>query len=925
MINESFKRAAFLLLFILLWTNVFSQSPKREMRSAWIATVWQLDWPKSTISVTGDEQQINAQKNLMTCILDSLVSANMNSICFQARSRCDAMYKSSYEPWSSDLVQTRGMDPGYDPLAFVVQEAHKRGLEVHVWINPYRFESVAGQWSGQPGDYNKDHPDWVLTHGGASILNPGLPEVRQRITDIINEIITKYDVDGIIFDDYFYLSGTTTEDADTYTKYNPEGLSLADWRRDNVNKMIAQVYGMIQTVKPQVKFGVSPAGIWDVNSSIAASYGLTLPSGIAGGYAYNSIYCDPVAWLKQGTVDYISPQIYWTTGSGSTDYNVLAPWWSYVAMHFGKHFYSSHSISALSAPALSASVRINDSIVPITGISSTEQSIIQENVLPQLRFGATEVGAQIDANRNADKSDAPGSIFYSASKLYKTNGFISYLKQNKFTDKALTPAINWKSTTTPGIVSNISLNGNVLSWSSKGGDMRYAVYAIPAFQVKNPAVFDSSEYLLGVSYTSSYTLKSTDDYSDKVFAVSSLDRYGNESSPVIMGQSALTAGVPALAYPADKSSIISPFTFKWDSISGSTSYILEVASDSAFSNLMCAREIYSNSFSTTNLMPFANGKTYYWRVKAKVLGSDTEFSAARKFDAVIFRINNPVDGTEGISLNPEISWSNAGAGASYQLQISTASSFQSNLMVYTADLKSDVYQLPAGILAGLNNYYLRVKTVIDGVETFTPVIHITTKAVVPDILTFSYPVSGSTVEGSQLNVKWNEEPRANDFRVELCSSNTFAPRSTKIKTINPFVYETYYDGLSTGTYYLRARCEYNAKNSSGAIVTNYTEWSDTIAVNYKLATDIENVYDESGNTYILYHGNERNLMFNLAIDSKVTVQLNSITGILLRKIWHGELKAGKHSLAIPVENLPSGVYLLVIENNGRKEVLRVLR
>lgn len=895
------------------------------MRSTWLATVYQLDWPKSKISTTGNIVEINAQKKLMITILDSLVSANMNAVCFQVRSRCDAMYKSSYEPWAEDLVATRGMDPGYDPLAFVIEEGHKRGIEVHAWVNPYRFESVAGQWKGLPGDYNTDHPDWVLTHGTAAILNPGLPEVRQRITDIIKEIVTNYDVDGILFDDYFYLSGTTTEDAVTYSKYNTTGLTLADWRRDNVNKMIAQVYNMIQGIKPQVRFGVAPAGIWDVSASIAASYGLTLPPGISGGYAYNSIYCDPVAWLQQGTVDYISPQIYWTTGSGSTDYNVLSPWWSDVALHFGKHFYSSHSISALTATSSASSVQINGVTLPSMGFSSMEQAISKENVPVQLRFGSAEVGLQIDANRNSDKNDAPGSIFYSTTKLYSTPGFVKYLKTNKFINKALTPAIHWKSLSTPKVVSNISLNGNTLTWTPSAENVRYAIYAIPISEINNPEVFNSSEYLLGVSYGANYSLNQSADFSNKTFAVATLDRYGKESSPVIMGQPATLAPTPVLTYPTDQTNVVSPFAFTWQAVPGAISYILEVAADPAFSDLICAREVYTNSIYTSNLKPLVNGKTYYFRVKAKVVGALSETSSVRSFVSSIFSIDYPVNASENETLTPKISWTNAGEGAVYQLEIATATTFLNDLIVYSATLNSNNFQVPSGVLVGLNTYYIRIKTQINGMETSTPIVHFTTKAETPDVPQISFPLSGSIVENSLLKVNWNEEPRAKNFRIELCSLESFSPRQTKIKQVDPFVYETTYDGLTSGTYYLRARAEYFQKNNSGSIVTSYTNWSDTIKVNFSLSTGLKDSYQNENLCYVISQETNKQLCVNLVLPSRITVTLKSIAGVYIADLWKGEMPAGLHSVDIPAEGLTSGVYLLVVEMDGKKKVFKILK
>ena len=334
------KKVSILIILFSIAFVALAQSPKREFRATWLATVWSLDWPKTAkISSTGNEKQIAAQKTEMIRILDSLYTANMNAVFFQVRSRCDAMYNSKFEPWSTDLVSVRGMDPGYDPLAFVVEEAHKRGIEVHAWMNPYRFESSIsqGSWSGQAGDYAESNPDWVLRVGDASILNPALPEVRQRITDIVDDIITKYDIDGIVFDDYFYLQGIKTEDIAEQEKYNTTGMPVADWRRDNVNRMIAQVYNKLQEKKPYLRFGVSPAGVYDAGQAVTDSYGVK-NTPITAGYAYNGIYCDPLAWLQEGTVDYISPQIYWTIDSNN-DYRRLSEWWSYIGHHFSRHFY----------------------------------------------------------------------------------------------------------------------------------------------------------------------------------------------------------------------------------------------------------------------------------------------------------------------------------------------------------------------------------------------------------------------------------------------------------------------------------------------------------------------------------------------------------------------------------------------------------
>lgn len=203
------KKHYLLLVFLYAFINMEAQPPKREMRATWIATVGGIDWPKTTGATS--------QKTEMLKMLDSIQTLNLNTVFFQVRSRCDAMYKSSYEPWSSDLKISRGTDPGYDPLAFVIEECHKRGLECHAWLNPYRYNKTGDGWTGAnnwPSNYEHTHPEWLLWYPDNVILDPAIPEVRLQITNIVKEITTNYDIDGIIFDDYFYpYGGTSNQDA----------------------------------------------------------------------------------------------------------------------------------------------------------------------------------------------------------------------------------------------------------------------------------------------------------------------------------------------------------------------------------------------------------------------------------------------------------------------------------------------------------------------------------------------------------------------------------------------------------------------------------------------------------------------------------------------------------------------------------------
>lgn len=550
------KKTIYLLSFLCLFSAAFAQSPKREMRAGWLATVYRIDWPTTAMSsVTAGN--IANQKAEFIAILDSVKAANMNAVFFQVRPEADAFYNSAYEPWSAHLGGTRGANPGYDPLAFAIEESHKRGIELHAWLNPYRFETSAKKYAGTTCDYKALHPEWILdyakytgttkTTDGITILDPGNPAVRKLIKNVVGDLLSKYDLDGIIFDDYFYAYAGTSTTLDSYSQglYKPSGMTLSNWRRDNVNKMVADVYDTIQAVNPAIIFGVSPFGIWTTQASIATAQGLTLPSGITGSNMYEQIYCDPVAWLQQGKVDYISPQLYWTTTSTGQDYKKLCPWWSDVANKFNKYFYSSMSVTDLastySAPPVKTGFpeRFIPSDLPelklytrnggvLTGITNAEKIASQTATFPD-----TEVGLEIDWNRTSTKNAAPGAVLYSIKNLQTKGKFTKYLREQKFTSPALTPAVNWKTHATLSSPTNIQLSGNLLRWNSSESNIRYTVYAVPTAEVGTPSAFTNVTNLLGVAYSTQFDLtKYTQLFATRTFAVGAMDRYGNEFPPV---------------------------------------------------------------------------------------------------------------------------------------------------------------------------------------------------------------------------------------------------------------------------------------------------------------------------------------------------------------------------------------------------------
>lgn len=499
------KRSALAAVLLAIAALPMSSGVKREVRSVWMATVWALDWPSSTSSTT-------AQKNEMVKYLDVLQKNNFNAVYFQVRTMSDAFYKSSYEPWSSYLTGTRGKDPGWDPLAFVVEECHKRGMECHAWVNPYRF-STGSNWSTAQDQALKS-AGMLLAYTKSdgkttTILNPGLESVRKRIVDVCKEIISNYDVDGLVFDDYFYPEGIpVTSSAGDYDLWQKSGASMTfgDWRRNNVNQMVADVYKMVQQQKPYVRFGISPAGAACTSAAVAAKHGIDRCP-VASDWQYDGIFSDPVAWLEAGTIDYISPQLYWKTNHKTNPFGPMTKWWSYVAKHFGRHHYASHSISFLN--------------------SSNTTSAWEE------------IGKQVQFSRDYTENEAPGAVFYSAAYVTgkKQSGFGEWLQVNKFQNKALTPAIDWKKSDLEKVqVSALNKRATVLSWAGVD-NVRYSVYAVP--ESVNVETLDSNipaEYLLGVSYKTTYTMPD-DKKSGYNYAVCVLDRYGNEYEPVYYGQS----------------------------------------------------------------------------------------------------------------------------------------------------------------------------------------------------------------------------------------------------------------------------------------------------------------------------------------------------------------------------------------------------
>lgn len=886
-------------------------TPSREMRSAWVATVWRLDWPQTVITETGNTTQINKQKEQMTTLLDSLALNNFNAINFQVRSRCDAMYKSSYEPWSTDLVGERGMDPGYDPLAYVVEECHKRGLECHAWINPYRYESVANQWDGTPQCYREEHPDWLIdvTNSSgttSSILNPGLPEVTQRICDIIKEIVQNYDVDGVLFDDYFYLSGTSTaHDGDLYNAYTDAGgtLSIGDWRRENVNSMIAAVNNTINSVKPWVRFGVSPAGIACTSTSVANSYGIR-PCPTGSDWQYSDIYSDPLAWISRQSIDFISPQIYWTRGN-STAYGPATQWWSEVAHKWDRHVYVSHSISSLtassSAPAKNEALSAaefalfgNDAAVFACGSDVTTDK-------PEYASGPNstefqEYKEQILLNREYNLDDAPGSIFYSVKYLYRTAPtFSHYLKLNVFTTHCLPPAMPWSSVAAPSSVENVSLSGTQLSWTAQD-NMRYTVYAF-ADDVAESDRLRLPKYLLGVSYSADYTIP--DEYaSGYTFGVCAYDRYGNESSLTLPGEPVGTLGAPLLGVPTSQAVAEAPFDFEWEAVENANEYIVEVAYDADMTHVLDQRSATSTSISSTKFRQMPLDTQLYWRVRACAPGYNDGVSAAVPFTVTELRITSPSSGITD-TLQPTFTYSISDREVT--LEIAEALTFEDDEIIFT-NTHTGSYQLPIYTLAAATEYYARARYMRNGEELTTDVLTFTTPEVAVTVPSIAFPVAGGDFYAdSHVMLAPIEGPY--QFRLEIAADADFPPRSVyatarvstqtltdpkagseiKIGTKQLVDGETYYaharalfrhaDGTSTTTSYGdTVPFIYRSSNSGISAV----KASDAVSIDGRMLTASIDLF---GVSVVAVDGRMVDIIGDIAAGS--TIELNLFPGVYI--------------------------------------------
>jgi uncharacterized lipoprotein YddW (UPF0748 family) len=397
-----YKTALFFITAGLFFLTAGFAQAKPELRGVWVATVDNIDWPAAG-NFNSDSQKVEFIK-----LLDMHRRNGFNAMIVQVRPAADAFYPSQFEPWSEWLTGKQGQPPApyYDPLEFMVTETHKRGMAFHAWMNPYRAEFKLGVSSISATHITRLHPEWFLTYGDKRYFDPGNKAVQEYVSDVVKDIVNRYPVDAIHFDDYFYpyrIAGREFNDSSSYRQYG-NGLSKEDWRRSNTDSIIALLSRIIKTANKTCQFGISPFGIWR-NAERDPVNGSRTNGGASN---YDDLYANILLWLQKGWIDYVAPQLYWEFGHRTAPYNVLLDWWN-------NHTYGRHCYIGL--------------------------GIYKANVNKAWR-DHTQLTRQIDSLRS--KSNIQGMIFFSSKNFENNpNGWSDSLRLNYFKDPATIPVMQW--------------------------------------------------------------------------------------------------------------------------------------------------------------------------------------------------------------------------------------------------------------------------------------------------------------------------------------------------------------------------------------------------------------------------------------------------------------------------------------------------
>ncbi|WP_214410469.1 glycoside hydrolase family 10 protein [Sphaerisporangium fuscum] len=471
-------------------------APKRQLRAMWITSVANTDWPsKPGLSVAAQQAEFRSW-------LDLAARRHMNAVFVQVRPTADAFWPSKYEPWSKWLTGTQGTAPGYDPLAFMVKEAHARNLELHAWFNPYRVSNDADPNHLAPNHPARKNPAWRFAYGGKLYYNPGVPAVRSFIEDAIMDAVTKYDIDGVHLDDYFYpypVDGATLPDASTYARYGAGFASIADWRRANVDLLVRELGHRVHQAKPWARFGVSPFGIW--RNSTSDPHG----SRTSGLQSYDDVYADTRRWVKEGWVDYIAPQLYWQLGDASADYSVLADWWSDLVAGTGVELFIGQAVYRAGVPGEAPGWQRPD-----------------------------ELTRHLTANRRYP--EVAGDVYFSAADVRADRlGGVTRLVADHYARPALVPSHGGGTAPAAPTITSAERgpSGAALSWrpGDGGASVSYAVYRLDGTRAEGGCRFADARNLVGTTRGTSFTDTTAPASGTSTYYVTALNRTQHESPP----------------------------------------------------------------------------------------------------------------------------------------------------------------------------------------------------------------------------------------------------------------------------------------------------------------------------------------------------------------------------------------------------------
>jgi uncharacterized lipoprotein YddW (UPF0748 family) len=487
------NKKTFLLVTLasIICTQIFSQiSPNYEFRGVWVASVENIDWPsKKNLSVTD-------QKAEFIRLLDMHQQNGMNAVVVQVRPAGDALYPSQYEPWSEYLTGKQGLPPNpyYDPLEFMVTETHKRGMEFHAWLNPYRAVFNIFKSSVAPSHLTKIHPEWFVVYGDKKYFNPGLPAVREHTVRVVTDLVARYDLDAIHMDDYFYpyrITGKEFPDQKTFELYG-NGLTKDNWRRSNCDSIIVQLQRAIRTTNPRVKFGISPFGVWRNKSQDPMGSDTK-----AGQTNYDDLYADILLWLEKGWIDYVTPQLYWEKGHKLADYDVLLKWWNDHG--YGKHIYIGMGIyRAGSNEAWKNKNEIPNQIKDLRAFSTTQ-----------------------------------GSLYFNSKVFEKNpNGWNDSLRNNYYYYPALVPPMSWINNDIPEQPATEKTGNNVvLTYTGKLQIKGFGVFVVPT---DKEIKFINSQLVQVIITNKTATVDITDipDSKGKHICIATID-INNNVSPLL--------------------------------------------------------------------------------------------------------------------------------------------------------------------------------------------------------------------------------------------------------------------------------------------------------------------------------------------------------------------------------------------------------